>query len=150
MLFRSRDRLPKALAYGKGVAKLVEALEPGEQKALAIFRRSPGVLWRWDHAVRLLQAANIESPYRVLQVLLGEGLLCMRRRSEGTLERFELADGLPRAALPFVALAAPLLDVELTLPEPVEPIAGLTEAKGWQECDGWELPIRLGILWRLA
>lgn len=146
------EQIESTLTNKKFVSKILADLSESQQQALLLFRRAPLVYWRWDHAVRILTACAIESPYRTIQELLGAGLLCMRPAREGDLlSRFELADGLPREALPYVGLAAPLADQELDIPEPAGPLAGVeAPATGWREADGWELPIRLAVLWRIA
>ncbi|MFO0947175.1 MAG: hypothetical protein U1D30_14730, partial [Planctomycetota bacterium] len=148
----SAETLESLLEAPKTIEKVVAELSEPHQRALALFRRSPFVHWRWDHAVRMLQACEIPSPYRVLQELLASGLLCMRpSRGAEPLVRFEIGDGLPTAALPTIALAGPLAEQELELPEPLPPLAGVEATAGsWRECDGWELPVRLAVLWRLA
>lgn len=145
------ERIEQALATPRLLERLLADLEPAEQSALAIFRRSPRVYWRWDHAVRLLAACGIQSPYRVLQSLLTAGVLCMRTPLAGNrLVRFEVPDGLAPEASPLVALAAPLAAELPELPLPVEPLSGQHGGGNWRETDGWELPLRLALLWQLA
>ncbi|QDU60532.1 hypothetical protein Pan216_13740 [Planctomycetes bacterium Pan216] len=147
----SSDRLVQALASKRSVGKIIDELDEAAQEALAIFRRSPLIEWRWDHAMRLLGACSIRSPYRAVQSLLTDGLLWMRPSRPGEeLTRFEVNDGLPIEALPVITLAAPLSE---SLPDQASPVKGLvgTEASGsWRAADGWEYPMRLALLWRLA
>lgn len=146
------ELLESTLTNKKLVSKMIADLTAGQQQALIVFRRSPMVYWRWDHAVRLLTALEVVSPYRTLQELLAAGFLCMRPAHGGDpLSRFEIADGLPREALPYVGLAAPLAEIDLEITEPAAPITGSeAPATGWRDADGWEFPIRLAVLWRLA
>lgn len=144
------ELLVVALSNPKVVAKLIDDLDPSERQGLAVFRRGPGIRWRWDHAVRLLSACGISSAYRVLQTLLSEGLLLMRPpRADEPLARFELAEGIVHSGLPTVALAPPLETLPIELDEPVGAIKG-TKLTEWRATDGWELPLRLAALWRLA
>ena len=144
------ERIENALANQRTATRLWGELDPAEQKALALFMGCPSVYWRWDHAIRLLVACGIDSPYPVLQVLLTEGLLCMRSAGSGDpLARFHVSDGLPRGALPAVGVSAPLVDAEIEVPHTVDPLTGHAGER-WRHADGWELPLRLAILWRLA
>lgn len=148
----SAELLEASLAPGKAIEKLIAEFSEPHQRALALFHRSPSVYWRWDHAVRFLVACDIPSPYRVLQELLAAGLLCMRPpRGSEPLVRFEIGDGLPLLALPTIALAGPLAQQKLELAETFPPLRGVEAPSGnWRECDGWELPVRLAVLWRIA
>lgn len=148
----AREQLESVLANKRTLAKIVAELTESQRQALALFCRSPYVYWRWDHATRLLAACDIPSPYRTLQELLTTGLLCMRPARDGdALARFEIADGLPREALPSIAIAAPILGQDLGLAAPVPPLTGIeAPTKGWREADGWELPVRLALFWRIA
>jgi hypothetical protein len=144
-------RLEQALANRPTATKLVNALQPDERAAFAVFLRCPYVSWRWDHAIRLLAACGIQSPYRVLQSLLAEGLVLMQSTSsDRRLARFEVPDGLPAAGLPRVALAWPLTRHSFELEPLIQPLTPVATSKPWRETDGWELPLRMALVWQLA
>ena len=144
-------RIEKSLRSQSQFKRILGSLDERQQQTLAVLRHSPMVFWRWDHAVHLLASCQIDSPYQALQSLLAEGLLCMRvPNSTEPVARFAVAQGLPVESLPEIALATPLTEQAPDLPMPLEPIAGEPSVKGWSQADGWELPIRLAVLWRLA
>lgn len=144
-------RLHAVLSDEELVAKLVVDLEPAERRALAVFRSSPYVAWRWDNAVRLLSACGVDMPYEVLQRLLNEGLLSMApTTSQDALARFEVHGAARPEGLPVVALASPLGELKLDLPAAVPTLSGKPSAKGFRQTDGWEFPLRLAVLWQLA
>ena len=148
------ERLPRLLSDPEVVAALVNELAEPERRALALWRSLPYLPLRWDHAVRLTAACGIPSAYRVLQRLLADGLLTLRRHRDADdqpLPRFEIADGTDPSRLPSVTVAAALLEVPLDLPAPLEalpPPEGM--AKAFRTGDGWEIPIRLAQFWKLV
>lgn len=145
------DQMIRTLANGKIVAKLVANLTSDQQIALDVLRRAPFLVWRWDHAVRLLKCHGIESPYPVLQELLAAGLLWMQKpEGNGPLVRFDVPEGIPLELLPRVAIAAPILDQPLALNKHKSPLSPIPSLEGWRRADGWEWPIRLAILWQRA
>ncbi|HVJ80726.1 MAG TPA: hypothetical protein VNC50_06620 [Planctomycetia bacterium] len=147
------ERWCKALVAPKSLEKLLAGLHDEAREALAAFRRCPLLRWRWDHAIRLTTALGARQPYFALQGLLAEGLLLMERRSGNVdpLARFDVAEGTPIEALPYVRLAPPL---EKTPAEKFGKLAPTLESVKptgyWRHADGWDLPLRLGVLWRLA
>lgn len=145
------ERLTAALANRKNVDKLIADLNEPELLTLAVFHRLPELHLRWDHAMRLLTALAVHSPYRAVQSLLAEGLLVMEPASRvDPLPRFEVADGLPVRGLPRVTLAAPLSEHALELRLPLTTLVGQTTTGRWRSADGWEFPLRMGMLWRMA
>ncbi|MGL5095103.1 MAG: hypothetical protein ACRDD1_05920, partial [Planctomycetia bacterium] len=121
------DGVAAGLTDDSRVAAVLAGLSQSERAALALFRAGPYMTWRWDHAVRLLTAFAIPAPYTVLQTLLADGFLVMRaarkRDPDDRLPRFEIADGAPAAALPRVALSAPLASLDLPVSVAAEPPA---------------------------
>lgn len=145
------ERMGKVLSSAKSVAKIVAGLHEAERHALAILTRAAAIPLRWDHAIRLLSACSVPSPYTVLQSLLAQGLAMLRPpRPEETIARFEFADGMPPAGLPEIGIVLPFREWKLDLPAPIEAPAGHERAQGWRVADGWEMPIRLAALWRIA
>lgn len=143
-------RLTRLLSTKRSLNKLVEELEENERIALSLFVRTPTMHWRWDQCMRMLQILGHESPYRAVQGLLAEGLLCMFHPGpHEPLVRFEIADSAPIEALPLVKLSSPINPGDLELPLPTQPLSG-SPASRWRQCDGWEFPLRLAVLWRLA
>src|SRR5258708_7501203 len=59
----------KALNTPKSVDRLLADLPEDGLKALSVFRRSPSIVWRWDHAMRLLAACGVDFCYPVAQGL---------------------------------------------------------------------------------
>lgn len=144
------ERIEKAFETPKTLEKLVADLEQFERNALAVFLNCPGVFWRWDHAVRLLTACGIPSAYRALQSLLASGLVCLKSNApDGMVQRFELPDDLVLRLAPSVGLSPPVAAASLKLPIPIEPAKGL-EGDRWRAVDGWDIPIRIALLWQLA
>lgn len=147
------DRLVALLGSAKQLKKIAAGLLENERRAIAILRRAPLVSWRWDHVIELLTLAGVKSPYPVLQSLLAEGLATLEPARTGeTVTRFEVAADMPPAGLPRVAIAPQLVGADIDLPTPPVPaIAAETPMNlRWRRADGWEIPIRLGIVWRLA
>jgi hypothetical protein len=145
------DYVLKQLSTDKMLAKIIAKLDSPHLLALAILRRSPMVPWRWDHALRILEASGVVSAYTVLQELLELGLVYMRRTStDDSLVRFDVVTGVSPEGLPLVAIAAPLAELPLELPEPGCPLTPREAHGAWRHADGWEWPMRLAILWQLA
>jgi hypothetical protein len=144
------SRLAKALANSRSVARLVDELSEPARRTLAIMRRLPPGFWRWDHVMRLMTACQVPEPYEALGELLTDGLLC--QLSADAKQPVE-AVGVPRCdtqeALPAVAVAGPTWDALATLSVPKSPLTG-KRANHWRAADGWEIPLRLAALWRLA
>lgn len=144
-------RLERSLASKRSVSKHAAQLDEHEQLALSLFAQTPLVRWRWDHAMQMLTSCGHASPYLAVQSLLGEGLLCMRKPySQDPLVRFEVADGAMGAALPVISLAAAIDPEHLSIAPLLPPLEQVIECQKWRQCDGWEFPLRLAVLWRLA
>ncbi len=146
------ERWAKALLTPASLKKLREELPPDAASALAAIRRWPPGRLRWDHAVRLVGAMGANFPAAVLRGLLDDGLVLMARRTpDAPLARFELGDGTPAAAFPFVRIAPPLAELpRADFPLPVSAPAAAEASGPWRAADGWEFPLRLMQLWRLA
>lgn len=145
------DRLIGLLSDSATVAKIIADLNPDEKQAIDVFRRSPPLFWRWDHAQRLLAACGVSSPSRVLRILLMDGIIVMRRPgSSDSLTRFDVIDGIPPAGLPEVALSVPLRTLSIELPNAFMPLSGTESVARERVSDGWDLPLRLGALWSMA
>lgn len=143
--------LERTLASKRSVSRLVGQLDEPELLALSLFKRTPMVRWRWDQAMQMLASCGHPSPYRAVQGLLSVGLLCMQKQtSSDELHRFEIADGASGLALPFVMLASSIDTDHLEVPDLLPPLTEGVQCERWRQCDGWEFPLRLAVLWRLA
>jgi hypothetical protein len=148
------ERWLKALTTPKSAQRLVAEASSAAQTALALFAKLANLPCRWDHARRLLACCGVEHPEAVMHALLNEGLLLLRRNGDSDeareqIPRFDGVEQLAGERLPLVELAAPITPFLEPLPPPFALLEGI-EASGWRHADGWDLPIRLGRIWRLA
>jgi hypothetical protein len=148
------ERWLRALTTPKSAQRLVSEASAAAQTALALFAKLVHVPCRWDHARRLLVCSGVEHPEAVMLALLGEGLLLLRRNGDSDVApepfpRFDGIDQLTGDRQPLVELAPPIAPFVNALPPPFGSLEG-TEASGWRLADGWDLPIRLGRIWRIA
>lgn len=147
------ERWHKALTTPKSVLRLLAESSEGARKALALFATFKQFPCRWNHARRLLACCDVEHPEAVLHALLNEGLLLLRRRPDEPGEPIPRFDGVEQLApdrQPLVELAPPLADLVSELPPPFAPLVGMDAATAWRRADGWDLPIRMGRIWKLA
>jgi hypothetical protein len=147
------ERWHKALTTPKSVQKLVGESSEGSRKSLALFAGLSQFPCRWNHARRLLACCEVDHPEAVLHALLNEGLLLLRRRSgepQEPIPRFEGIEQLEPDRQPYVELAPPLASLVSELPPPFAPLVGVEATGSWRQADGWDLPIRMGRIWKLA
>lgn len=118
--------------------------------ALGTLRRVPLGYWRWDHVIRLLVASGLTEPFTALRTLLEQGLLFLRHvDASREVTRFDNPLVTATEATGFVSVARPAWTaIGEHLPQ--QPSIPGKRGSNWQAADGWELPLRLAVLWRMA
>jgi hypothetical protein len=148
------ERWLKALTTPKSAERLIAESSGDARKALALFAALMRWPCRWDHARRLLACCDVEHAESVMHSLLNEGLLLLKRRPDDLprepFPRFQGVESLPPDRQPLIELAPPIAPFVADLPAAFAPLEGLEATASWRHADGWDLPIRMGRIWRLA
>jgi hypothetical protein len=159
-LFKPRSQWPADELVERGVATLANAavidrrledLEPAGRQLLALMAHSRQPVWKVGSLVELLVALGHADGLRPVLDLFEAGLLYPAAEENAPrLKSFEQwlahgADGMAVFAHPSVTARA--LGEDLGLPECP---GATTEARGVQEADGLEWPLRLAALWQLV
>ncbi len=145
------QKILKILTDEKSAEPIMKSLSPNLQASLWALSQFGSMPVRWDHAFRLIEVYGDVNAHKVLRTLLDYGIIALQpepNTSEVTLlsSRDDGTNNLhPYVRVP--AELAPIFARDLALKIPIQ---SYVADSSFRQADGWEVPIRLGVVWQQA